>query len=466
MLDEDGYESPAVKPYNYSSLPKTGGTYKDQVKLKEQNLYGSSRAGIPLVDLLFSAKGYTFNSYNGLLLSGTNTAQVSNPASQISFVRMVGQKVYEMANHLGNVLVTVTGGRFVLNSGSAVTGYNAVVKSAMDYSAFGVILEGRKSVPASGEHRYDFNGKETDQETDWQDYGFRIYNPKLGKFLSVDPLKKSYPYYTPYQFAGNKPIIAIDLDGLEEYIVTRTYNPVTGQVTSLTQFVPIQNRQRIVDNEGNLTYRNGVDYVFVNPTTDQATTIQMFDFIQGSKESDSRTRLFFYYPTRSDAEQGVNRQIGTLGNANGQTVAQGKPIVSGNPDRVLGGKLDTYILPSIEEFYTTNNSVVTTQNINAAALADYLIANPNLIATIDGYTDRVGSESSNMVLSQNRADGIRQAIINNAMQSGQYSQAQIDDLSTRLVAVGHGENQAAANGAPDNTPNAQDRTTKVTITPR
>jgi hypothetical protein len=52
------------------------------------------------------------------------------------------------------------------------------------------------------------------------DYGFRIYNALLGRFLSVDPLTKSYPFYTPYQFAGNKPIWAIDLDGLEEYKMT------------------------------------------------------------------------------------------------------------------------------------------------------------------------------------------------------------------------------------------------------
>jgi len=66
--------------------------------------------------------------------------------------------------------------------------------------------------------RYKFNGKETDSETGTQDYGFRIYNPALGRFLSVDPLTKNYPWYTPYQFAGNKPILAIDLDGLEEVI--------------------------------------------------------------------------------------------------------------------------------------------------------------------------------------------------------------------------------------------------------
>ena len=34
--------------------------------------------------------------------------------------------------------------------------------------------------------------------------------------MSVDPLMKEYPWYTPYQFAGNKPIWAIDIDGLEE----------------------------------------------------------------------------------------------------------------------------------------------------------------------------------------------------------------------------------------------------------
>jgi hypothetical protein len=32
----------------------------------------------------------------------------------------------------------------------------------------------------------------------------------------VDPLQHKYPHYTPYQYAGNKPVSYIDLDGLEE----------------------------------------------------------------------------------------------------------------------------------------------------------------------------------------------------------------------------------------------------------
>ncbi len=83
---------------------------------------------------------------------------------------------------------------------------------------FGSLLPGRSYQTTT--YKYGFNGKENDNEVkgtgNQQDYGFRIYDPRLGKFLSVDPLTREYPWYTPYQFAGNMPIQAIDLDGLEE----------------------------------------------------------------------------------------------------------------------------------------------------------------------------------------------------------------------------------------------------------
>lgn len=84
-----------------------------------------------------------------------------------------------------------------------------------------------RTYTGSEDYRYGFNGKEMDDEvsgaSNIYDYGFRVYNPRLGKFLSVDPLTKSYPWYTPYQFAGNKPVWAIDLDGLEELIYTESF---------------------------------------------------------------------------------------------------------------------------------------------------------------------------------------------------------------------------------------------------
>ena len=73
---------------------------------------------------------------------------------------------------------------------------------------------------SSGNYRFGFNGKELDPNMDGNnyDYGFRIYNPQIGKFLSTDPLQKKYPELTPYQFASNTPIQAIDLDGKEALI--------------------------------------------------------------------------------------------------------------------------------------------------------------------------------------------------------------------------------------------------------
>ena len=69
-------------------------------------------------------------------------------------------------------------------------------------------------------HTFGFNGQEKDNEIkgagNSYDFGERIYDPRVVRFLSVDPLTKEYPWYTPYQFAGNKPIVFIDRDGLEE----------------------------------------------------------------------------------------------------------------------------------------------------------------------------------------------------------------------------------------------------------
>ncbi|MBT1706467.1 polymorphic toxin-type HINT domain-containing protein, partial [Chryseosolibacter indicus] len=92
------------------------------------------------------------------------------------------------------------------------------VTSIQNYYPFGMDQPNR-TWNANGKYRYGFNGKEKDDNGEWgsavYDYGFRIYNPSIGKFLSVDPLTKEYPELTPYQFASNTPIQAIDLDGLE-----------------------------------------------------------------------------------------------------------------------------------------------------------------------------------------------------------------------------------------------------------
>ncbi len=56
---------------------------------------------------------------------------------------------------------------------------------------------GEGSYESYGYYRYGFNGKENDNEVkgsgNQQDYGMRIYDPRVGRFLSVDPMTKNYP---------------------------------------------------------------------------------------------------------------------------------------------------------------------------------------------------------------------------------------------------------------------------------
>ncbi|MCH2046802.1 MAG: hypothetical protein MK212_21990 [Saprospiraceae bacterium] len=102
------------------------------------------------------------------------------------------------------------------NEDGLADAYEADVLQVSDTYPFGWNIHSRSKQVS--DYRYSFNGKEDDQEYGnqfIQDYGFRLYNPSIAKFLSFDPLSPAYPELTPYQFAGNTPIWAIDLDGLE-----------------------------------------------------------------------------------------------------------------------------------------------------------------------------------------------------------------------------------------------------------
>ncbi|MBL0744799.1 leucine-rich repeat domain-containing protein [Chryseolinea lacunae] len=126
---------------------------------------------------------------------------------------ILGKREYELSNHLGNVLATITDNVKMTADSVLVT-----VVGINDYHPFGLEMKGRSWLDKQHQRgRYGFNGKEKDSgfgNVNY-DYGFRIYDPRIGKFLSVDPLTTSYPWLTPYQFASNRPIIATDIDGLE-----------------------------------------------------------------------------------------------------------------------------------------------------------------------------------------------------------------------------------------------------------
>ncbi len=79
-----------------------------------------------------------------------------------------------------------------------------------------MMMPGRKFFATHG-YRCGFNGKEMDNEVkgdgNQYDYGFRIYDARLGRWLSVDPLQNKFPNESPYIYTSNNPVLYIDPDG-------------------------------------------------------------------------------------------------------------------------------------------------------------------------------------------------------------------------------------------------------------
>ncbi|UTW67892.1 hypothetical protein KFE94_07200 [bacterium SCSIO 12643] len=97
----------------------------------------------------------------------------------------------------------------------------AEVISAADYYAFGSLMPMRNA--SSDDYRYGFNGMEKDDEVKGTgnslDFGARIYDPRVGRWLSVDPKAAKYESWSPYHFSANSPILVMDPNGEDWYVV-------------------------------------------------------------------------------------------------------------------------------------------------------------------------------------------------------------------------------------------------------
>ncbi|MBC8884588.1 hypothetical protein H9X57_18255 [Flavobacterium piscinae] len=67
------------------------------------------------------------------------------------------------------------------------------------------------------DYRYGFNGKEKDDEVKGEGnfiaYADRGYDPRIGRFISVDAYANAMPSQSPYSFALNNPIYFVDENG-------------------------------------------------------------------------------------------------------------------------------------------------------------------------------------------------------------------------------------------------------------
>jgi len=95
--------------------------------------------------------------------------------------------------------------------------YGTKENTVLDYHSFGMLMPDRNS--STSEYRYGFQGQEKDDEIKGEgnsiNYKYRMHDPRIGRFLSIDPLASDFAWNSPYSFSLNRVIDGIELEGLE-----------------------------------------------------------------------------------------------------------------------------------------------------------------------------------------------------------------------------------------------------------
>jgi RHS repeat-associated protein len=388
----------------------------------ERNLFGSSRVGqIESTEAMSNHVPYWLDQ------------QQQNTPQYIIHENVLGAKRYELSNHLGNVLAVVTDYKTPVTNGvnpNLAVSYLPYLLSAQDYYPFGWKIPGR-SFSSEG-YRYGFNGKENDKESATQDYGFRIYNPSIGKFLSVDPLTMNYPWYTPYQFAGNKPIWAIDLDGLEEVLIN-TYT--LGGIPFLKVYSYVRTEFRAT---GHTTNNN--EYVELMRNRD-------FDL------SDLNARAAFRSDWLPEQVKSINDLPANSSNrSDAETIRNNrgrKVICKSTFEKIVNVQFNVNL--DTQNDLANSMSQQDIQKLELIAVA--MVKFDGITAEIQGSASSSGNYEANSRLAANRANAMKQQIISTLDRIGvsvEEKQSVLNRISV-TTNVAEGANNAA------------DQSSKITI---
>ncbi len=152
-------------------------------------------------------------------LTTINSTIISGPM-QSTYTR--GTTYFELSNHLGNVLAVVTDRKLAQpDGGTGVAFYLPDIVSATDYYPIGFAMEGRGF--SSDNYRYGFNGMEKDNELKGSgnsyDFGARLLDVRLGRWLAVDPKFKHSVGFSPYCVNFNSPLVFKDPNGEFPFLV-------------------------------------------------------------------------------------------------------------------------------------------------------------------------------------------------------------------------------------------------------
>jgi RHS repeat-associated protein len=199
--------------------------YMDIIQQEDALLYGSKRLGnwhggrLKQRELNSTTTAMTGVTYSAVPSDFWTNGQGGYPTTALSVTRELGLRHYELSNHLGNVLSTVSDRRLAMGSGSLVAYYRAEEKSYADYDPYGMLLPGRLG-GGFADQNFGFQGQLKDDELNLHPgtsyaFEYRVHDPRVGRFMSIDPLAQKYPFYSTYAFSGNRVLDMVELEGLE-----------------------------------------------------------------------------------------------------------------------------------------------------------------------------------------------------------------------------------------------------------
>ncbi|MFS4471481.1 RHS repeat domain-containing protein [Chryseobacterium sp. T20] len=179
-------------------------TYRaDGTKIRKVYTYGSGRGQFEAANIVDYLDGFQYE--------GDDIVSSSLPAMTLKFVPTSegyynfenNRYIYSYTDHLGNVRLSY----FKNTNGSA----EALEEN--NYYPFGLKHLGYNNVGGNPSYNYQYNSKELQKETGWNDYGARMYMADIGRWGVIDPLAETSRRFTPYNYALNNPVNFIDPDG-------------------------------------------------------------------------------------------------------------------------------------------------------------------------------------------------------------------------------------------------------------
>ncbi len=163
---------------------------------------------------------------------------------------------------------------------------------------------------SSNEYRYGFNGMEKDDEIhnvkgSSYDFGARIYDSRVGRWLSRDAHERNYPSLSPYNFVGNSPLIFIDPDGndikpVDSYSEQMLYNDFDSFYSTL-KFRGSNNIKNPADFFGIVGKTSGDDYENYGKGSTKITGVVLTTSLS-IKEFNKRVRKIKGYKNRKAAK--------------------------------------------------------------------------------------------------------------------------------------------------------------------